>query len=103
MEEVLESDGYRIQSVLNSDILNPVDSYNLIKRTARTWPKVKDALNASDVEKENEEKRFSSQLQSVLETFPSWEKNRWFCSYLICHHHHDISLGVIFFDKITTF
>lgn len=77
LEEVFESDGYSVQSVLDSDMLNPIDSYNLIKRTARTWPKVKDALDATaDVEKENEGTIFSRHLHAVLETFPSWEKNR---------------------------
>ena len=76
VEEVFESDGYSVQSALDSDVLNPVDSYNLIKRTARTWPKVKDALN--DAEFDNEGRSFSSHLHSVLETFPSWEKNRCF-------------------------
>ena len=76
LEEVLESDGYSVQSVLDSDMLNPVDSYNLIKRTARTWPKVKDALNATA--DDGKEKSFSRHLHSVLETFPSWEKNRCF-------------------------
>ena len=68
---------YGLQSVLDSDVLNPVDSYNLIKRTARTWLKVKDALiNIATDEKDDEGRSFSSHLHSVLETFPSWEKNR---------------------------
>ena len=79
LEEVFESDEYSVQSVLDSDMLNPIDSYNLIKRTARTWPKVKDALDATaDGEKENEGEIFSRHLHSVLETFPSWETNRCF-------------------------
>ena len=77
LKEVFESDGYSLQSVLDSDVLNPVDSYNLIKRTARTWLKVKDALiNIATDEKDDEGRSFSSHLHSVLETFPSWEKNR---------------------------
>ena len=77
LEEVFESDGYSLQSVLDSDVLNPVDSYNLIKRTARTWLKVKEAINNIAADKNDDEgRRFSSHLHSVLETFPSWEKNR---------------------------
>ena len=76
VEEVFESDGYSVRSVLDLDVLNPVDSYNLIKRTARTWPKVKDALNATA--DDGKEKSFSRHLHSALETFPSWEKNRCF-------------------------
>ena len=74
LEEVFESDGYSVRSVLDLDVLNPVDSYSLIKRTARTWPKVEIAFNAT-TEKENS---FSGHLHSVLQTFPSWEKNRCF-------------------------
>ena len=78
LEEVFESDGYSVRSVLDSDVLNPVDSYNLIKRTARTWLKVKEALIniAIKDEKDDEGRSFTSHLHSVLETFPSWEKNR---------------------------
>ena len=78
VEEVFESDGYSVRSVLDSDVLNPVDSYNLIKRTARTWPKVENAFNATtDAQKENS---FSRHLHSVLQAFPSWEKNREGCA-----------------------
>ena len=80
LEDVFESDGYSLRSVLDSDVLNPVDSYNLIKRTARTWLKVKDALINIAVEDESDDegRSFLSHLHSVLETFPSWEKNRCF-------------------------
>jgi len=82
LEEVFESDGYSLQSVLDSDVLNPVDSYNLIKRTARTWLKAKDAIINIEIEdeKDDEERNFLSHLHSVLETFPSWEKNRQGCA-----------------------
>ena len=76
LEEVFESDGYSVRSVLDLDVLNPVDSYSLIKRTARTWPKVEIAFNAT-TKKENS---FSRHLHSVLQTFPSWEKNRQGCA-----------------------
>ena len=46
LEGAFQNDGYSLQSVLDSDVLHPIDGYNLIKRTARTWIKVNDALQA---------------------------------------------------------
>ena len=77
LEGAFQSDGYSLQSVLDSDVLNPIDSYNLIKRTARTWIKVNDALQAFDKNsKASEEETFLRQLQIAVEKFPSWEQNR---------------------------
>ena len=39
VEAGLAEDGFSLESVLGSDVLHPVDSYNLVKRTARTWPR----------------------------------------------------------------
>ena len=33
---MLEEDGYNIAMIEETDVLNPIDSYNLIKRTSRT-------------------------------------------------------------------
>ena len=56
LETEFEADGYSVSAVKESDILNPIDSYNLIKRTARTWNRVVKLLNFSDntIEKEFE-------------------------------------------------
>ena len=77
LEGAFQSDGYSLQSVLDSDVLNPIDSYNLIKRTGRTWIKVEDALQAFHKNsKASEEETFLRQLQIAVEKFPSWEQNR---------------------------
>ena len=77
LEGAFQSDGYSLQSVLDSDVLNPIDSYNLIKRTARTWIKVNDALQAFHKNSmATDEITFLRQLQIAVEKFPSWEQNR---------------------------
>ena len=83
LEEVFEKDGYNFNSVLDTDVLNPVDSYNLIKRTARTWVKVKDAFKAKEqIMNEKESEIIFEHLHSVLKTFPSWEKNRCYTAVI---------------------
>lgn len=65
-----ETDDYALESVKKSDILHPVDSYNLIKRTARTWKRIGQKLNIEDEQLRN----------TVLETiksFPDWETSRF--------------------------
>ena len=77
LEGAFQSDAYSLQSVLDSDVLNPIDSYNLMKRTPRTWIKVKYALQAFHKNsKATDEKTFLRQLQIAVEKFPSWEQNR---------------------------
>ena len=84
LEEVFEKDGYNFNSVLDTDVLHPVDSYNLIKRTARTWVKVKDAFKAKEqIMNEKESEIIFEHLHSVLKTFPSWEKNRCYTAVII--------------------
>ena len=69
MEAGLAEDGFTLESVVLSDVLHPVDSYNLVKRTARTWPRIFTALPPLE-----------DNLQSALETarsqFPAWETSR---------------------------
>ena len=38
--EEFAADGFSLEAVTTSDILHPIDSYNLIKRTARTWARI---------------------------------------------------------------
>ena len=77
LEGVFQSDGYSLQSVLDSDVLNPIDGFNLIKRTARTWIKVEYTLQAFHKNsKASEKETFLRQLQIAVEKFPSWEQNR---------------------------
>ena len=41
---VLEEENFNLSSIYNSDVLHPIDAYNLIKRLGRAWPKVLEAL-----------------------------------------------------------
>ena len=68
--EEFSSDGYDFDSVVNSDILHPVDSYNLIKRTARTWRSVETKLKIED-----EQMRIT--VQNTIKSFPNWETSRF--------------------------
>ena len=42
--EILEAEGFTVAAISNSDVLHPIDGYNLIKRLGRTWPKVQEAM-----------------------------------------------------------
>ena len=67
LEGAFQNDGYSLQSVLDSDVLHPIDGYNLIKRTARTWIKVEDALQAFHKNsKAIDEETFLRQLHIAL-------------------------------------
>ena len=98
--EILEAEGFTIAAIHNSDVLHPVDGYNLIKRLGRVWPKVQkkmklrddkdwqgadnvnqeDIVNKVDKGKEgvgvSVSRRLVRQLETALEQFPSWEENR---------------------------
>ena len=98
--DILEAEGFTIAAVHNSDVLHPVDGYNLIKRLGRVWPKVQkkmklrddkdwqgadnvnqeDIVNKVDKGKEgvgvSVSRRLVRQLGTALEQFPSWEENR---------------------------
>ena len=69
---MLEEDGYDLTMIEETDVLNPIDSYNLIKRTSRTWLKVKDAL----FKKENIDDVHSDIIEDILSKFPRWENSR---------------------------
>ena len=99
-KDILEAVGFTIAAIHNSDVLHPVDGYNLIKRLGRVWPKVqkemklrddKDWQGASNVNQEDivnkvdkgkegvgvsVSRRLVRQLETALEQFPSWEENR---------------------------
>ena len=101
--EILEAEGFTVAAISNSDVLHPIDGYNLIKRLGRTWPKVQEAMkllvdkdrqemdNVKNVDKmdkvENLDKdkegvdvsvssMLVRQFQTALKQFPSWEENR---------------------------
>ena len=98
--DILEAEGFTIAAIHNSDVLHPVDGYNLIKRLGRVWPKVQkemklrddkdwqgadnvnqeDIVNKVDKGKEgvgvSVSRRLVRQLGTALEQFPSWEENR---------------------------
>ena len=42
--EILEAEGFTVAAISNSDVLHPIDGYNLIKRLGRAWPKVQEAM-----------------------------------------------------------
>ena len=98
--------GFTVAAIHNSDVLHPIDGYNLIKRMGRVWPRVQEAMkllvdkdrqemdNVKHVDKEDNEKhvdkvdkdkttvnvsessRLVSKLGIALKQFPSWEENR---------------------------
>ena len=98
--DILEAEGFTIAAIHNSNVLHPVDGYNLIKRLGRVWPKVQkemklrddkdwqgadnvnqeDIVNKVDKGKEgvgvSVSRRLVRQLETALEQFPSWEENR---------------------------
>ena len=41
--EILEAEGFTVAAISNSDVLHPIDGYNLIKRLGRVWPRVQEA------------------------------------------------------------
>ena len=47
---VFKEDGFSINSIVNSDVYNPIDAYNLIKRTSRTWHKIRKLLEKEKLE-----------------------------------------------------
>ena len=67
VEKELATDGFSIKTILDSDILHPIDSYNLLKRTSRTWPRIIEELKMD----ENIEK-----LNSFKKLLPNWENSR---------------------------
>ena len=69
VEAVLAEDGFTLTSVYNSDVLHPVDSYNLIKRTARTWPRIFNKLT-------NLEGDLLTAMEAARSQFPAWETTR---------------------------
>ena len=69
---LLKEDGYDINIIENTDVLNPLDCYNLIKRTSRTWSKIRDTISKY----ENMDKEFIIGMADVLRHFPRWEESR---------------------------
>ena len=68
---LLKEDGYDINVIANTDVLNPIDSYNLIKRTSRTWKKIKEILQTDD-----QKKTCIGLIEKALTEFPMWEDSR---------------------------
>ena len=68
---ILKEDGFSINSIVNSDVYNPIDAYNLIKRTSRTWPKIRKLF-----EKEKLENEVKENIEITISKFPSWEHSR---------------------------
>ena len=67
LEKELVNDGFSIESIFKSDILHPIDAYNLLKRTARTWPRILEALK---MDKSNVD------LGLFKKQLPNWENSR---------------------------
>ena len=70
IKEEFSSDEFDLESVKDSDILHPVDSYNLIKRTARTWKRIGQKLKI-----ENEQLRTT--VLETIKSFPNWDTSRF--------------------------
>ena len=77
IQEEFLLDEYNLESVKHSDIHHPVDSYNLIKRTARTWKRIGTKLRMK-----NDQLRTT--VLETVETFPNWETSR-----------HAVALGLL--------
>ena len=105
-KEILEAEGFTVAAIYNSDVLHPIDGYNLIKRLGRVWPRVQEAMkllvdkdgqemdnvknvekvdNVKNVDKVDKDKsgvdvsvssRLVRQLGTALKQFPSWDENR---------------------------
>ena len=98
--EILEAEGFTVAAIHNSDVLHPIDGYNLIKRMGRVWPRVQEAMkllvdkdrqemdnvkNVDNLDKVDKDKigvdvsvssRLVRQLGTALKQFPSWDENR---------------------------
>ena len=70
IKEEFSSDGFDLESVKHSDILHPVDRYNLIKRTARTWKRIGPRLNIED-------EKLRTNVLETIKSFPNWETSRF--------------------------
>ena len=69
INEEFDADGYQLDDVEESDVFNPIDSYNLIKRTSRTWKRIIEKIKFADTSVEKEAK-------FLLQHFPNWETSR---------------------------
>ena len=69
--DTLKEDGYTIENILQSDVYNPVDSYNLIKRTSRTWTRIRKAFEEKKIDD-----RLIKLVDEKIEDFPNWEHSR---------------------------
>ena len=49
LDSVLRKDGYSISIIRNTIVNHPIDNYNLLKRTSRTWRNLKDILDIKEV------------------------------------------------------
>ena len=72
LNTLLEEDGYDLAMIEGTDVLNPIDCYNLIKRTSRTWKRVKNVL----MKKENIDEKNMKVIEKIMTEFPSWESSR---------------------------
>ena len=72
VRDALAEDDYSLESVHRTDVLHPVDGYNLIKRTARSWARVKDRLAASELP----DSPVLERIQRTMVDFPTWENSR---------------------------
>ena len=88
--EEFTNDGFSLESVIHSDILHPIDSYNLIKRTARSWARIVEKMDLSLVDADKK-----AVILSVSSTFPSWERSRQAVALgiLNIHKYYDLEPG----------
>ena len=49
LDSVLNKDGYSISIIKNTIVNHPIDNYNLLKRTSRTWRKLRDIMDIKKV------------------------------------------------------
>jgi hypothetical protein len=43
LERLLSPYGYNVEMIRGTDVLHPIDGYNLIKRTARMWRNISES------------------------------------------------------------
>lgn len=80
--EEFDKDGYTHEMVIKSDILHPVDSYNVIKRTSRTWKRI--IARVENIEKTPD---LTQKLEKFSKHCLDWDKSRIAVAMGILHVH----------------
>lgn len=82
LDELLGPDGYSLKNIEETNIKHPIDNYNLLKRTARTWRKIKDTVDSEQVKE---------LIENIDGHLPQWDNCRVFAplGLLLLQYYHD--------------